>query len=279
MGTELSKDLARDCGLEWLDYIPLPTIASYYEFFFKRKALNNFLSKKIDNRKISPSQTLQTLMQVVELLEQRGRELLVITTNYDQHFERAYEAQFNRSPNVIIYNGGTDANDAKTALHVGLNREPDAWYPRMKAPQLTYLYKMHGCISLPGEGKLDKNLVVTEEDYINFLANALSSQEQKKLLRYVLAKISEASTLFIGYSLEDWNFRVVFKATAEKSGKTGYAVQLIEHGTERDRINRAMVEFWDKKNVDIINADARLFVEDLAAAMKEDLSGEDDNEQ
>ena len=54
------------------------------------------------------------------------------------------------------------------------------WLPDREANHV-YLYKLHGCISEPGI----QNLVVTEEDYINFLANATGSKPDKRLLNYV----------------------------------------------------------------------------------------------
>jgi len=264
-GKMLSQSLAKECHLEWHEYIPLSTIAFYYEFYFKRKALNRTLKDAIADPSIEPSTTIEKLMAIIDTLEKHGRDVLVITTNYDQHFERAYERRFGRPPGVIIYNGGTDANDKKAALHVGLSKDPRAWRPRSAQ---TYLYKMHGCISAAE----DRNLVVTEEDYINFLSNSSSYDPDKSLLQYVLGKISDSSVLFIGYSLTDWNFRVIFKATAEKHAKSGYAVQYYTADPMKsyEMIGwRALVEFWGQKNVDIINVDAALFVEDLATVLRE----------
>lgn len=265
-GADLSRKLAQHCHLEWHSYIPLSTIAFYYEFFFRRDDLNQFLKDEIDITSVEPSGTVEKLMNVIEALERRDKDVLVMTTNYDQHFERAYGARFGKPPGIIIYNGGTDANDHGASLHVGISKDPRAWRPRAQAR--TYLYKMHGCISQA----VDRNLVVTEEDYINFLANALSHNEKKSLLPYVLGKISESLLLFIGYSLADWNFRVVFKATAEKYNATGYAVQYFDRPTasEYDQLRwNALVHFWDKKKIDIINVDAEVFVQDLVEAIRE----------
>jgi hypothetical protein len=269
---ELSRSMAKECGLEWHEYIPLSTIAYYYEFFRDRQELNYFLSGCIGNPQLKPSRTIRELMRIIRALELRDREVLVITTNYDQLFERAYKEEFKKPPIVVTYNGGTDANDLSATLNVVLDRDPRSWRPRGK----TFLYKMHGCISRTKEQKesgvpeREHNLVVTEEDYINFLSNALSTDLRKGLLPYVLGKVAEASILFIGYSLADWNFRVIFKATAERHGKKNIAVQYFDPKTARnnDQVRwQALVEFWQKKSVDIINVDAANFVSDLANVM------------
>src|SRR5215467_9830692 len=56
-GTDLSLKLSEECHLKWHEYIPLSTIAFYYEFFFKRTALNRFLKDEIGNADVEPSTT------------------------------------------------------------------------------------------------------------------------------------------------------------------------------------------------------------------------------
>jgi hypothetical protein len=267
----LSQALAEECNLQWHSHVPLSTIAYYYEFFYKRRGLNRFLLDRIDDQKVEPSGTIRHLMKVIGILEDRAaslpagerKSLLVLTTNYDRHFERAYKETRTNDLGVIVYNGGVDANDRMQALHVGFRGDPRAWGPKLP----TYLYKMHGCMSDPGE----RNLVITEEDYINFLANAQHNDIKKRLLPHVEGRLSGSSIIFIGYGLLDWNFRVLFKATAEQHQKQNYAVQLFDHikqqAPEEETRWRALVEFWDDKQVDIINADASLFVSDLVEAL------------
>src|SRR6185503_15890071 len=112
----------------------------------------------------------------------------------------------------------------------------------------------------------EQNLVITEEDYINFLTNSMSNDPSKRLLHYVRGKVALSTVLFVGYSLSDWNFRVILKATAEYKRNRSIAVQLNEagNGLERQRQN-AVVRFWEKKNIDIVNVDAAQFVSDLFA--------------
>src|SRR5215469_7058181 len=46
---ELSAEMAKQCRLEWYDYIPLSTIAFYFESYFTREVLNDFLKQQIGN--------------------------------------------------------------------------------------------------------------------------------------------------------------------------------------------------------------------------------------
>lgn len=270
---ELSKALAKKCHLEWHEYVPLSTIAYYYEFFRSRDSLNSFLKEKIDDKKIKPSSTIEHLIQIIRVLEERNKRVFVVTTNYDQHFERAYRDEFDKDPGVIVYKGGWDPNDRGAKLHEGLGDvEPQHWHAQNQEKELTYLYKMHGCISQPN----GHNLVITEEDYINFLTNALSQDKKKEILNYVQGQMALSTVLFIGYSLSDWNFRVIFKATAEGEDrcKKSFAVQYYKPSDKspdsyfRNAQWEAATEFWGDKRVRIMNLDASKFMKDLLKTVK-----------
>ena len=94
---------------------------------------------------------------------------------------------------------------------------------------------------------------------------------------YVRRWMALSTVLFIGYGLSDWNFRVIFKATAEarpQRDRRSYAVQYhskpgdtSDNSFERARTDK-LVDFWGRKYVDIINVDAAEFVGDLFAAVQ-----------
>src|SRR5262249_19114452 len=63
------------------------------------------------------------------------------------------------------------------------------------------IYKIHGSFR---DGKLDDNsrIIVTEEDYIDFLA--FIGGEGFGIDNQIIAKLVDSTLLFLGYSLEDW---------------------------------------------------------------------------
>ena len=270
---ELSDSLLKECELEWPESVPLSQSAFYYESMFDRDDLNQKLVEIINNKNINPSKSIVRLMDIIELLEQRKIETIAVTTNYDQHFETAYEVKFSgRKPAVIIYRGGRNPQEANVNLNVSLDPsapeiDPVSWHPDC----LTTLYKIHGCISQPEQ----HGLVITEEDYINFLMNALASPDsRKKILGRVKALMEQSTILFVGYSLSDWNFRAIFKATAESRVNNDYKSYAVQRrdprkaGTKTDEAFwKAMSDFWAKKNVQILNAQASDFMKDLFDAM------------
>ena len=260
-GVEVAKGLAKKCELEWHEYVPLSTTAFYYESFFSRPGLEHYLKDLIDRPDVPPSDAVQAVADVAGILEERGKSVFIITTNYDQSLERAYHKKFGRDLKVIIYRGRTDPNDKDVNLHSGIDKIADFWKP---TERVTYLYKMHGCISDPS------SLVITEEDYINFLSNALSADPQKRLLHEARGQIGLRTILFVGYSLMDWNFRVIFKATAEKTrSKESYAVQFFQpkKSIDQERWEKTR-EFWSRKQVNIINSDATQFLHALVTELR-----------
>jgi hypothetical protein len=271
----LSEIMARGCGMDWPLplFLPLSQIAFYFEAIQTRASLNQLLVETFDRDDVPVSPALANLMKLIAILQQRRLETIAITTNYDRQFEKAYLEAFSRSPEIVIYKGAADPNDRDRSLNRSLvgdvRRGAEFWLPR--DPETAVLYKMHGCISQPEE----QGLVITEEDYINFLANAMSGISKKAILTYARGALTLSTILFIGYSLSDWNFRVIFKATVEsqldKKDTKSYAVQYRDPnkpGTSLDDLKwRSAIDFWNQKKVDIINVPGDQFTQDLIRAV------------
>lgn len=258
---ELSAELTKELKLEWHESVPLATAAFFYESLRTRAGLHKFLHDRINRPDIEPSLTIDAVAELALLLQKRGKSVFVVTTNYDQMFERAYRKLSGNDPHVITYRGAISPHDRGAELYDGLQgKSPQFWRPRSNQ---TYLYKMHGCIS-EAEGNKPK-VVITEEDYVNFLANALHETGTRRILYELTSRMASFTTLFIGYSLTDWNFRVIFKATAEVTeDQPSFAIQYQSEETaakefERQRWNAA-VKFWERKYVTVLNCDASQFV-------------------
>lgn len=258
-GAELADMLARDSGIDFPKPMPLSTVAFYYEFYKSRLVLNEFLKSRLAADEIPVSPATSRLVDLVLRLEELGKQpILIITTNYDQHFEKLYQQRSRRPLDVVVYNGGRDANQDGIVLH-------NPHRSKFWRPDGTCLYKMHGCISSPGDEQ-SRNMVITEDDYINFLSNCLSEDPRKRVAGYVFERLSESPIIFLGYSLSDWNFRVIFKTTAERHLRECYAVQKRDPS---DQYWKALVEFWGKRSFWILNHTAEEFLADLSAAVEE----------
>jgi hypothetical protein len=95
------------------------------------------------------------------------------------------------------------------------------------------VYHFHGCTPWA------ESAVVTEDDYFEFLINI--SRDYKSLAHRVDRALGGA-LLFLGYTLSDWNFLVLFRLFANKlrdSGNTHIAVQLEPAETPGDQAEKA----------------------------------------
>ena len=141
----------------------------------------------------------------------------IVTTNYDLLLDRA----LNVTPIV---------EDSDLAYWVEGERQ---------------LVKLHGCITRPN------TIVITKEDYAKFLAHRLNGL----LCSHLRSLMATRTVIFIGYGLDDYNFRVINEqVTDEVKGAQGqsYAVQL--------NPNIDDVEYWGKKGISIIAVTAEDFL-------------------
>jgi hypothetical protein len=66
-----------------------------------------------------------------------------------------------------------------------------------------WVFHLHGADTEP------QSMVLTEDDYVDFLVR--SQRDPKILPHQVVRALSHTSLLFMGYSLTDWTFRVLFR--------------------------------------------------------------------
>ncbi len=115
------------------------------------------------------------------------------TTNYDQLLEDALRSHHKR-PCVSTYHKDSKA---QTDDYVGDKTDP--------TPEEPFLLKFHGDIDQP------ESLVITDEDYIDFLLRMGDKEPFNPVppvFRYAFARYT---TIFVGYSLLDYNLRLLFK--------------------------------------------------------------------
>ena len=92
-------------------------------------------------------------------------------------------------------------------------------------------------------------LDITEDDYIKFIS--LINDGELGIPRPILSKIKNRSLLFLGYSLEDWDIRMIYKVFMEPIPQNlkqkSFAIQ--------KNASDFWIEFWEKKEVKIYNMD------------------------
>ncbi|MBE2284433.1 MAG: SIR2 family protein [Prosthecobacter sp.] len=143
---------------------------------------------------------------------------IVVTTNYDTHYEDA-----------VKLNNPTAKSEVRW-YHAKKELQPDTTYPIGKQPSETapYIYKIHGHIGTPD------SIVATDEDYIDFVMRMTAERPDSPfspLPLKILSRMAEVPTLFIGYSLMDYNMRLLLKTLnygreifSNRGGIKSYAV-------------------------------------------------------
>jgi len=126
---------------------------------------------------------------------------------------------------------------------------------------LTVVYKLHGGF---GEGLDDDvdTLVVTESDYVRFLAKlSTGTLPPNAIATHIL---HERRMLFLGYSLADWNMRVILhqlnqRRPSGRSPEKSWGVRKSVPPLEK--------VFWEKRDVVLYDMDLADFVTNLYAKL------------
>jgi hypothetical protein len=183
IGSALSRELAASCALP--DRFPaedvsnLQRVSLFYEIARSRRLLVEAVNAAVNTGK-QPSPMLRALAEL-------GFPL-IITTNYDQLFERALYMQ-GKQPRAAVYT----PNLEPTTDH----RDPTAESP--------VVFKIHGDILQP------ETIVITDEDYIQFVLRMSNKEPYDPVPMTLKYHLTGWPTLFVGYSLLDYNLRVLFK--------------------------------------------------------------------
>jgi hypothetical protein len=104
------------------------------------------------------------------------------------------------------------------------------------------------------------SFVITEDHYINYLTRT----DICNLLPVTLvAKLRKSHFLFLGYSLRDWNLRVILHRIwgEQKLTYKSWAIQGKLELIDRD--------FWRKREVDVFNVPLEDYISGLGERVKE----------
>lgn len=219
IGGELAELLARACNYPDKDRWNLQRVAWYYEHVRKFRSLLIDEVKSAVHTGRRPSPALRGLARL-------GFPI-VITTNYDQLYERSLDllaqeqarslgiaedkvASIKASYDKCIY------SPSSTAPTGDCLEKPDSARP--------YLLKIHGDVDSP------ESIVITDEDYIQFVLRMGDKHPYHPVRKNVLTHLKNWPTLFIGYRLSDYNLRLLFKTLRWKMDAASipptYAVDL-----------------------------------------------------
>jgi SIR2-like domain len=142
------------------------------------------------------------------------------------------------------------------------------------SPADPLVYHLHGYYEEP------ESMVLTENDYLQFLVQLSKDGSERLLPPVVRTALATTSLLFVGYSLSDWDFRVLFRglmgSLGASLGRMSVAVQLEPPTREPpeqwlERAQHYLERYFDhiqQIKVRIYWGDARTFSSELSERWK-----------
>lgn len=155
---------------------------------------------------------------------------IYVTTNYDDFMEQALLKQ-QRDVKRDLCKWIRALDDTSPLAEQGFQ-------PNVANPVVFHLY---------GYMQNQQSMVLSEDDYFQFLINV--SNDPELIPKRIQQAIGGTSLLLLGYSLEDWDFRILFHFLAgylkKSASRTHVAVQLSPSSTDANLKQRAQA-FFDK---------------------------------
>jgi len=191
LGSQIARDWAKEFGYPLEDAGNLARVATYlavqYDAMYPKEML---LKKWFQNPKlpdytnpVEPHATLASLPISVYM-----------TTNYDPFMTEALKAA-GKNPHRELCRWNNFIKDSPSIFDDDPGFEP--------SPAEPVVFHLHG------HDKFAESLVLTEDDYLDFLVSI--SKDSELLPHQMRRSLTGTSLLFVGYSLTDSSFRVLFR--------------------------------------------------------------------
>lgn len=192
LGADIARTWAQEHHYPLQDSSDLARVAQYlavqYDYMFPKEEILKRFFAKVEPPNFSESDEPHGVLADLPLP-------VYMTTNYDGFMGMALENRY-RDP----------------------KRDFCRWYEMLKSSPSVFVdhpeYKPTPAnplvFHLHGHDQVPESLVLTEDDYLTFLVNMSS---QKVVLPAPVQRVlAENSLIFIGYSLNDWTFRVLIQS-------------------------------------------------------------------
>jgi hypothetical protein len=162
------------------------------------KTLLSEMIKEIDSSKFSfPSETRSPYDILADL------DLpIYITTNYDHFLEDALarSKRIRKQPQSDFFRWSKKLKDYSKLTGVSSVFDDAQYKPTEERP---LVYHIHGDINIP------RSMVLTEKDYFEFVIK--TNREDADIPSVLRIEIATSSLLFVGYSVDDIDFRTIFQ--------------------------------------------------------------------
>jgi SIR2-like protein len=163
---------------------------------------------------------------------------IYVTTNYDDLMEKSLMNQ-HRDVKRDLCKWMKSLDETSPLVEQGFQPNP-------ANPIVFHLY---------GYTQNQQSMVLSEDDYFQFLINV--SNDPELIPKRIQQAITGTSLILLGYSLEDWDFRILFHFLAgylkKSTSKTHVAVQLSPSGDAnlKQRAQAFFDKYFESKSPDI----------------------------
>jgi hypothetical protein len=245
---EDSSDLARVAQFLAVHYDPMFPKEEILERFFQNVMLPDFTKPD------EPHGVLADLPLPVYM-----------TTNYDDFMVQALKSR-NRDPKRELCCWNELVKDQSSIFASESGFDP--------TPANPVVFHLHGHNEVP------ESLVLTEDDYLDFLVNI--SRDRSLLPHQIERVLAGTSLLFIGYRLADWTFRVLFRglitSTEPSLRRVSVTVQLppVPTGDSESmqrRVQKYLDEYFNRIDMRVYWGTAREFAAELRQRWEEFSNG------
>jgi SIR2-like domain len=282
-GAELARYLAEVAGFEHAGVPDLARVCQWIEVMDGSGPLYRKLHAIFDGN-FPITATHDLLAELPTILRDRGwrprpglRYPLIVTTNYDDVLERAFDER--GEPFDLVWYAARGEPRGRF-LHRSADGEvheitvPNS-YVDVTLRERCAILKIHGAVSrsepsadsdagfpavateAEDDGSIERDsYVITEDDYIAFLAQA----DISGLLPVTLVgRLRRSNFLFLGYGLRDWNLRVILhRIWTEHMTMGTYSSWAIQ--VDPEELDQ---KFWQRRNVEVIDMRLEQYVEKL----------------
>jgi hypothetical protein len=251
-------------------------VSQYVDAMEGESALYEYLRELFD-ADYQPTSLHCMLARLPAILRAHGKPCqLIITTNYDDALERALTEE-GEEYDLVWYEAKRRAPACGKFMHRGTNGNVAAIdkpneYDDLNLDERTVVLKLHGAVNRDDASQ--DSYVITEDDYIDYLSR---NDIARQLPLPLPEMIGDLSLLFLGYSMADWNLRVILNRLWGRAAleAQSWAVQLEIKDAEQ---NEMVQKLWkDRGEVDLIQMELKEYVDkldaEIASRAKEAVTG------
>jgi len=247
-GSELADYLAEEFAYPEGEPRDLVRVSQYVDLATGGEAALFETLHSLFSRELAPNPLHAFLAELPARNRERGARVpcqLIVTTNYDDALERAFDAA-GEAVDIVYY--AAEPDEPGRFVHISpdgerreIPRHTD--YVGLSPEERTVILKIHGAIDRTDEGA--DSYVITEDHYIDYVARTNVS---KLIPAALMARMRTSHFLFLGYGMRDWNLRVVLHYVWSQQVRRfgSWAVQ--------DRPDEIDERFWQRHRVEIVRA-------------------------